>query len=77
MKSKFAVAVGVLGTVLAAPSVVLAQDTYIHDRAHEAQEKADFDKAVAKADARVQQSVSNDQAQYIRNENLRPGGTGG
>ena len=81
MKTKFTVAVALLGAVLAAPSVVMAEDTLSDEAIRQVTDQTQYNNAVAKRAAKVQNVQSKtrsveDNAKRLHDEAFQPGGTG-
>lgn len=77
MKSKFAVAAVVLGAVLAAPGVVLAEDVVSDEVIRQAADQAQYNSAVTKRAAKVlktapKASAADDSAKRFRDEAFSP-----
>jgi peptidoglycan hydrolase CwlO-like protein len=82
MKTKFTVAVALLGAVLAAPSVVMAEDVIGDEAIRLSTDQTQYNNAVAKRAAKVQSVQSKarsveDTNKRLRDEAFQPGGVGG
>ena len=82
MKTQFAVAAALLGAVLAAPSVVMAEDVIGDDMIRQVTDQTQYNNAVAKRAAKVQSvqtraRSTEDNVKRLRDEAFQPGGVGG
>ncbi len=82
MNTKFTIAAALLGAVLAAPSVVMAEDVIGDDVIRQTTDQTQYNNAVAKRAAKVQSVQSrarstDDYAKRLHDEAFQPGGVGG
>ncbi len=82
MKTKFTVAIALLGAALAAPSVVMAEDVISDEAIRQTTDQTQYNNAVAKRAAKVQSVQSKarsaeDTSKRMHDEAFQPGGVGG
>jgi hypothetical protein len=82
MKTKLTVAIALLGAVLAAPSVVMAEDTVSDEAIRLTADQTQYNNAVAKRATKLQSVQSKARSaegtsKRMHDEAFRPGGVGG